>query len=239
MNKYAEALYAIGRVREQTDTALLFYSAGGKDSIVLLDMLATRFPKVVCYFMYQVPDLDHEKQYLLWAKRKYPNVRVEQIPHYQITTYLKYGVFCDPQPDIKELNERDVADYIMEREGVPFIFNGMKGADGYMKLMRLKRHLKREGWYYFRGMVYPLATWVNADAMQYIKNRHLIMPFHYGYEPSRSQGFGLYKECFDFLMWEYPQDVAKTLEKFPYASTLLDPEEKRILEEKTGWRDFR
>lgn len=237
MNKYAEALYTIGRVREQTDTAILFFSAGGKDSLVLLDMLASRFKEVVCYFMYQVPNLDHERAYLVWAKRRYPNVRIEQIPHYQITTFLKYGIYCDPQPDIKELSERDVADYIMEREHSQFIFNGMKGADGYMKLMRLKRHLKREGWYYFRGMVYPLASWVNADALRYIKDRHLIQPFDYGDSGSRSQGFGLFGDCLGFLMADYPQDVARTLEKFPYASVLLSPQQKEELQARTWWRE--
>lgn len=37
----------IRSVRDKTDTAVLFYSAGGKDGIALLDMLAGVFDKVI------------------------------------------------------------------------------------------------------------------------------------------------------------------------------------------------
>ena len=238
MDKFTEAIYTIGRVRATTDTAVLMYSAGGKDSIVLLDMLATRFPHVVCYYMYHIPDLDHIRPYLQWARR-YGNVEIRQIPHHQVSMLLHGGVYCDPQPDVKELNERDVVEMIKAREHCQYVFNGTKGADGYMKLMRLKRHLKRSGWYEFEGLVYPLATWVNDDCLKYITSRRLISPFIYGYGKSKSQGFGLYKECFDFLMWEYPNDVAKALKVFPYASALLTDEQKTKLEALTDWKDFR
>ncbi len=46
MNKYALTMQIIRSVRDKTDTAVLFYSAGGKDGIALLDMLAGVFDKV-------------------------------------------------------------------------------------------------------------------------------------------------------------------------------------------------
>ena len=49
MNKYALTMQIIRSVRDKTDTAVLFYSAGGKDGIALLDMLAGVFDKVKCY----------------------------------------------------------------------------------------------------------------------------------------------------------------------------------------------
>lgn len=51
MNKYALTMQIIRSVRDKTDTAVLFYSAGGKDGIALLDMLAGVFDKVICYYM--------------------------------------------------------------------------------------------------------------------------------------------------------------------------------------------
>lgn len=38
-------MQVIRSVREKTDTAVLFYSAGGKDGIALLDMLAGVFDR--------------------------------------------------------------------------------------------------------------------------------------------------------------------------------------------------
>ena len=89
VNKYAETMSIIRRIRQQTDTAVLYYSAGGKDGIALLDMLAPVFKKVICYYMWLVPGLDHVKPYLQWAVRKYPNVEVRQIQHYQLLRPLR------------------------------------------------------------------------------------------------------------------------------------------------------
>ena len=58
MNKYALTMQIIRSVRDKTDTAVLFYSADGKDGIALLDMLAGVFDKVICYYMYLIPNLD-------------------------------------------------------------------------------------------------------------------------------------------------------------------------------------
>lgn len=51
MNKYALSMQIIRSIREKTDTAVLYYSAGGKDGIALLDMLAGVFNKVICYYL--------------------------------------------------------------------------------------------------------------------------------------------------------------------------------------------
>ena len=53
MNKYALAMQIIQSVREKTDTAVLYYSAGGKDGIALLDMIANVFSKVICYTIFR------------------------------------------------------------------------------------------------------------------------------------------------------------------------------------------
>ena len=54
MNKYALTMQIIRSVRDKTDTAVLFYSAGGKDGIALLDMLAGVFDKVICYYRFSL-----------------------------------------------------------------------------------------------------------------------------------------------------------------------------------------
>lgn len=82
MNKYLLSMQIIQGIREKTDTAVLYYSAGGKDSIALLDMLAGMFNKVICYYMYLIPDLDHVQPYIKWAKTKYNNVEIRQIKHF-------------------------------------------------------------------------------------------------------------------------------------------------------------
>ena len=86
----------IQSVREKTDTAVLYYSAGGKDGIALLDMIANVFSKVICYYMYLIPNLDHVRPYLQWAEKHYPNVEVRQIKHFQRDYYDACGFFREP-----------------------------------------------------------------------------------------------------------------------------------------------
>ena len=151
----------IRRIRQQTDTAVLYYSAGGKDGIALLDMLAPVFKRVICYYMWLVPGLDHVKPYLQWAVRKYPNVEVRQIQHYQRDYYDRFGFFQDGEgdPSIKPRKVGELEEEVRQETGIKWAFSGMKGVDGYMKRMRLLTFKKRNGTYMTdKGMVTPLPS---------------------------------------------------------------------------------
>ena len=60
----------IASVRQKTDRAILFYSCG-KDSEVLLDLMAPHFKEIVCVSMYFVKGLDHIDNYLRAVKARY------------------------------------------------------------------------------------------------------------------------------------------------------------------------
>ena len=235
MGKYQETMSIIRSVRKQTDTAVLFYSAGGKDSIALLDMLAKEFEKVICYYMYLVPNLDHVQPYIRWAETHYGNVEVRQIEHFQMDYFKKGGYFCDadsrfqlPKKDPNALRVRKIGDieqWVREQTGIKFAFSGMKGVDGYMKRMRLKR-FAHTGYITEKGMVYPLAVWTNKEVLQYISAKYLIKPFVYG--DGVSQGFTITLDVLTLLKAYYPKDYYRTLEAFPYAETLIFDYERKL-----------
>ena len=231
MNKYVQTIQTIRSVREKTDTAVLFYSAGGKDSIVLLDMLAQAFEKVICYYMYVIRDLDHIQPYIQWAVKRYGNVEVRQIEHYQKDYIDKIGVFKDADPAYqlpkKDPNHKrtrtvgDVEEMVRRETGIKWAFSGMKGVDGYMKRMRLKTFLKRNGDYVTeKGMVYPLAVWTNKEVLQYIRQKNLIHPFVY-HVMDISQGFGIDVNILLLMREKYPRDYRRILEEFPYSEKLV------------------
>lgn len=237
MGKYAETMSIIRSVRKKTDTAVLFYSAGGKDSIVLLDMLAKEFEHVICYYMYLVPNLDHIAPYIRWAYTYYNNIEVRQIQHFQMDYFKKLGLFCDadpryklPKKDPNSLRVRKIGDverWVCEQTGINYAFSGMKGVDGYMKRMRLLTFKKRNGTYISeKGMVYPLAEWTNKDVLQYIKVKNLIKPFYYG--EGVSQGFSITLDVLTLLKAYYPRDYMRTLVVFPYAESLIFDYERKL-----------
>lgn len=225
MNKYTLAMNVIHSVREKTDTAVLFYSAGGKDGIALLDMLAGVFDKVICYYMYLIPDLDHVKPYIKWAETHYQNVEVRQIPHIQKDYYDQCGFFKGPNESIKPRKIGDVEQSVREETGIKYAFSGMKGVDGYMKRMRLKLFSKT-GYITDKGMVYPLALWTNKEVLQYIKSRNLISPFVYN-EKAVSQGFTIDLNTMLLMRSKFPKDYKLILKEFPYSEKLIFDHERK------------
>ena len=219
MNKYLQTMEIIRRVRQETDTAVLCYSAGGKDGIALLDMLAHEFNHVICVYMYLVPDLDHVRPYIHWAQTHYSNVEVRCIRHWQYDVLVKNGFFCEPKENVEQRSIGDIEQFIREKIGIKYAFSGMKGVDGYMKRMRLKKFAKT-GYVTEKGMVYPLALWTNKEVLKYIERKNLIKPFVYEVEKV-SQGFVLNLQTLLLLRRKYPNDYKKTLAEFPFAEKLI------------------
>ena len=219
MNKYALTMQIIRSVRDKTDTAVLFYSAGGKDGIALLDMLAGVFDKVICYYMYLIPNLDHVQPYIKWAENHYKNVEVRKIRHFQRDYYDVWGFFREPDSSIKPRKIGEIEQFVREETGVMYGFSGMKGVDGYMKRMRLKKFAKT-GYVTDKGMVYPLALWTNKEVLQYIRQSGLIQPFIYDAN-AISQGFTIDLNTMLLMRSKYPNDYKRILKEFPYSEKLI------------------
>ena len=185
--------------------------------------------------MYLIPNLDHVQPYIRWAETHYGNVEIRQIEHFQMDYFKKGGYFCDadprfklPKKDPNALRVRKIGDieqWVREQTGIKFAFSGMKGQDGYMKRMRLKR-FAHTGYITEKGMVYPLAVWTNKEVLQYICSKNLIKPFVYG--DGVSQGFTITLDVLTLLKAYYPKDYRRTLEVFPYAETLIFDYERKL-----------
>ena len=211
----------IDRVREKTDTVLLYYSAGGKDSIALLDMVAPKFKKVICVHEYLIKGLKHFQPYFDWIKR-YGNCELMLVEHPIRLLDLHNGIFCDPRPDVKELSFGQVEEMVRNQTGIKYAFSGMKGVDGFMKRMRLKLWAK-DDWINPKGMVYPLALWTNPEVLRFVSKRNLIKPFSYGKstEKQLGQGFVMAEPQLLYLIKNYPEDYDKVVREFPYVETLM------------------
>lgn len=225
MNKFLQTTDIIRGVRQKTDTAVLYYSAGGKDGIALLDMLSNEFKRVICVYMYLVEGLDHVRPYIRWANTHYNNVEVMCIRHYQYDWIKKNGLFCEPDEDIIPRKIGDVEQYIRDLTGIKYGFSGMKGVDGYMKRMRLKKFAKTD-FETEKGMVYPLAMWTNKEVLKYIGRKNLIKPFVYE-QNKCSQGFSPTLPVLLMMKRKYPNDYIKTLAEFPFAEKLIFDYERK------------
>lgn len=209
-------------LKTQTDSVVLFYS-GGKDSIVLLDLLSKHF-KVNLAFMYLVDGLEHVEKYLVWAKKKY-NVEYKKYPHWVLSQMINDNQFrFHSNLEVDNITLGDVENLARKDFNCKWIVNGMKKADSmnrrlmlntyFMQAINLKSHI-----------AYPLSTWRKADCLNYIKQNKL--PFPIAYNKKNSSGADLNYDFLSFCKSNYPEDYKKVIKQFPFAETILFDEQNK------------
>lgn len=216
VSKTERAIACIDFVRQEVDEVLLFCSLG-KDSLVLLDLIAPRFKRVVCVFMYFVKGLRHIERYIKWAEAKYPNVVFEQVPHWNLTYAHRAGLYCTPQPRQKLMKLADVVRAMRDRHGIYYTFLGMKKADSMNRRLMLMTYAPDR--YENKGLVYPLADWTGRDVLSYMRHKALPMPVRYSAKASGGVGFNV--ECYLWMRQNAPDDLARVLRAYPLSERIL------------------
>ena len=213
-------------VRSKTDSVILFYSAG-KDSIALLDLIAPHFRRVVCVFMYLVPNLEHIDKYITYSEMRYPNVEFHQVPHWNLTYILKGGLYCQPDDSIKLMKFSDLANNCRVKFGIDWCLYGMKQSDNMTRGIMLRgKDYVLEAIQPKTKNVYPLSKWGNNEVLAYIRQNRLPEPVRYS-EKLKSQGLTFTEDCFLYLKKHWPGDLQKILEAFPLAEVILYKAEHR------------
>ena len=219
MSKIDQTKEVIVSISQKTDEAILFFSTG-KDSIVLLDLIAPYFKRIVCVYMYFVKDLEHINKYLRWAKSKYLNIELIQVPHWNLTYILRNGTFCAPHPKVKILKLADVVRSVQLSTGIDYVFLGMKKADSLNRRLMMMRDGAIIG-----EKVYPLMDWTNKEVIKYLKAKKLPEPIRYSSKPSGGVVFDI--DCYLYLQKYYPDDLKKILIAFPLSEKILIDYEKQ------------
>ena len=222
-------------VSKETDSVILFHSLSGKDSICLLDLLYPKFKRIVCVFMYIVPNLEHLNVYYRYAKNKYPNVEFIQVPHYAYYNYVKIGYMGIKQnPDQRQWTLSDIAEKVKEKTGIEWVCCGFKQSDSLNRRVMLrswrgvtgqdKDGNDREGLeaiYWKTKKFYPLSTYKNGDVLNYIQANGLKTPEKYS-EGGQSCGTAIQDPSYQmYLKLNYPEDLEKIYSVFPMARVVL------------------
>lgn len=218
MNPFKHTSIVLKHLRAKSSEVVLFYS-GGKDSLVLLDLLAPHFDKIYCVFMYFVPDLQHIEPHLTWINR-YPNAELIRLPHWMTGYYMKNGYYSFHRPNdkLKAFKQVDVENKAKELTGCEWIVFGHKQADS------MNRRLMLRG-YTFDAIneknkkVYPLSLWKKDQVKQYINLKRIIKPIAYG--GKNSNGLDLNIDVFLYLRKNYPNDLEQIFKVFPLSQQIL------------------
>ena len=210
-------------VSKETDSVILFHSLSGKDSIVLLDLLYPKFRRIVCVFMYVVPNLEHMNIYYRYAKNKYPNIEFLQVPHYGFYSYVKYGYMgITKNPKQKLWTLAEITEKIREKTGIEWVACGFKQSDSLNRRLMLRSYKDgKEAISWKSKKFYPLSTYKNADMLRYIQENGLKEPESYGGK-SQSCGTSITSvEYLSYLQQNFPEDLEKVYALFPQARIVL------------------
>lgn len=208
---------ALRYVRKRTSEAIVFFS-GGKDSWVLLDIATRYFTKVHAVYMYLVEGLDHVEQ-MLDQVRKYPNVEVLQYAHWASYEYLRKGYYRFPSLNInKDVSLDDIITLARQDTGVEWVFRGIRRAESQQRFMWLGT-LAFISISESKKTCYPLSKWRLADVKKYLKWKN-IRPLTYNVA-SQSTALDIGLEQLLWLRNNYPGDLQKLLDVFPFAGQIL------------------
>lgn len=215
MNLLEKSNEIINTVSKKSDRVILFYS-GGKDSIALLNLMYPYFREIICVFMYFVKDLEHINIFLRDALIRYPNVKLEQVPHWNLSHILRGGFYCPPQK-VKSMTVKDVDEAVRVRFGVNYSFYGMKKNDSIHRRLMLKGY--QDEAISNTNKVYPLSQWKNNDVLRYIKLNRLPNPIKYS--TLSSNGVTFDPNVLIYLREKFPNDLQKIFKTFPLAERIL------------------
>lgn len=220
MNIYELANIAIKDASSKFDECILFHSATGKDSIALLNMLAPKFKKVYCVFMYTVKGLDHIGRYINWAKKTYSNIEFIETPHYAVYSYIKSGhLGIKKNEKQKQYTLAEIDEFIRLKTGCNVSFYGFKQSDSLNRRLMLRTY-REQTICDKSAKYYPLSNWKNGDVLKYIQDNQLIEPIKYG--NGQSQGANI--NDMDFLLWcknNFPNDLKRIIEVYPEVDILI------------------
>ena len=221
----------IDEIAGRTDEIILMHSLSGKDSIALLDMCYPKFRRILCVYMYLIPNLEHIMVYHAWAKRKYPNIEFVQVPHYGWYSYRKNGFMgmeSDPKQRLWKLS--DIVDKIREKSGIEWVCLGFKQSDSLNRRLMLRSYKDGKEAISWKGRkFYPLSTYKNADVLEYISRNNLKNPETYDCKQGQSCGCSVTSYYYlTYLRRHYPKDLEKVYSIFPATRLLIDKYEREI-----------
>ncbi|MGN6643836.1 MAG: phosphoadenosine phosphosulfate reductase domain-containing protein [Verrucomicrobiota bacterium] len=216
LQKTIQALEARARI----NPVIAVSYSGGKDSLAVMDLCCKIFPTVRAFFWYCVPDLEVCNEWMRFAKERW-NVEVVQLPHWDMMTAMKNGVWCDATKGIDKLPEMKLKDayaYSLDLVETDFCATGMKDADGLPRRQFFAnlRDSKDPIW---RRLIFPIRDWNKKDVLDYLKTNGIPIPEA---EPGAvTTGVGLNHDSLCWLHDKHPEDFKRLLKWYPYAEAAI------------------
>jgi phosphoadenosine phosphosulfate reductase len=192
--------------------AVLVAYSGGKDSLVVLDLCAGAFERVVAGHLDFLPGLEVTESRLRYAQERW-KCRVLRYPHGIYLRALKCGLYCPPVSSLRRAEEwsnADVWHLARQDSGIALVATGEKKRDFLARRGFIKSNRDP-------NLIFPLADWHNADVLAYLQHHNIPVPD----APADHSGVDLSTKSLLWLHDHHPDDFALMAEQFPFIETVV------------------
>lgn len=187
----------------------------GLDSVATLDLCHRHFSRVAAYFMYIVPGLSFQEQYLGYLERRYKPLEIIRLPHWMLSGWFRSNLFRHPT---KQANKTprvrigDVEAFVRRKTGVEWFATGEKTSDSLERNAQIR---PCGGINEQRRRVWPIAFWSQRDVAAYCERRGILRAPDYRVMPDGRSFGSLWVEQIAAIKRHFPDDYAKIREVFP------------------------
>lgn len=204
--------------------------SGGKDSMTVLDLCVKHFgaEHVRCFFLFTLPNLDCESQYVNLPTERY-GIPVLQFPLPEIVGMLKMGYGRRYNANLDYLLDRkyrwaEVEKLVRYKTGLKWICYGHRQQDSLNRRGMLNRCLGVwETSYTGEKPVqraYPIWQWTHKDVFSYLERHRLPIPHMFGSGVINTSGLSLMDaETLLYVKQHYPDDFKRLRRIFPGLET--------------------
>lgn len=197
--------------------------SGGKDSLVVLDLCVSRFPRVVPVYFYMFPDLEIDDRILAITERRY-GLKTMRYPAKSLTERLRQGALrTTAVQGVPRITNQDLEELVRHDTGIDWFASGERINDSMARRARLKR---------CRGMeepqrrIFPIYTWSTAEVYAYLTTRRIPKPIRFGHAGTAGvSGLAMNHHSLAFLRDEYPTDYERIRKVFPHVESVIAREE--------------
>ena len=204
----------IRTMAKMTDEVIVSFS-GGKESLVVMDLCARHFKRIVPFFMYYIPNISFQEKQMRWYEDRY-GVKIERIPHFELSNMLRYGTFRNMDLNVPIISLDDVYEYMRFKYGIYWIAGGERSGDSVVRGAIIKHSGSIDE---KRGRFFPVAWWNKQEIYDYIRVKKLYLSADSRLNGTSFEGVNL--RSFLFLKEHFPSDYERMLALFPLGEALV------------------
>lgn len=208
----------LAELAEKNEGIIVSYSTG-KDSMILMDLCAKVFRRVVALHMYFVPDLQYIEGGLNYARGRW-KCEVMQLPHWLYYKAIRENQYCNYSnaEQFAEVSLSDVYKYAMQETGIRLVATGARKSDGLWRRRWMKNIRKTAN---YEGVIFPLEDWLRIDIQAYMKANAIPQPELSSTGRGDATGISTDNDSILWLYDRHPDDFERMRRVFPHIGAVV------------------